>query len=164
MLARVRQFVRATDAGLAVQNPQRLGDILDGLLARPRFNMMLLLSFGAMGLTLCGLGAYGLVGRVVVMRSREIGIQMALGADRGRLARSVMASALRPMVVGGLLGSVASLGLARVIRSLLFEVSPTDPVSLSMSPIFVLLMGTVAAIVPTLRAVSIDPATTLRGE
>jgi ABC-type antimicrobial peptide transport system permease subunit len=108
-----------------------------------------------MGLVLCGLGAYGLVGRVMVMRFREIGIRMALGADRPALARSVVASALRPMMVGGLVG---------LMRTLLFGVSPGDPVSFVVSPMFVLLVGGLAALVPTLRALSIDPAATLRSE
>ena len=164
VLSGVRQIVRETAPGLAVQRPRRLQDVLDDLLARPRFNMMLLVSFGIMGLVLCGLGAYGLMGRVVVARFREIGIRMALGADRVGLARSVMGSALRPMVVGGLVGIAASFGLVRLVRSLLFEVSPGDPASFLVSSAFVLLVGVVAALVPTLRALSIDPASSLRND
>jgi ABC-type antimicrobial peptide transport system permease subunit len=126
--------------------------------------MMLLVAFGIMGLILCGLGAYGLMGRVVVARFREIGIRMALGADRVGLARSVMGSALRPMIVGGLVGIVTAFGLVRLVRSLLFEVSPGDPVSFLVSSAFVLLVGVIAALVPTLRALSIDPASTLRDD
>ena len=126
--------------------------------------MMLLLSFGVMGLTLCGLGAYGLVGRVVVMRRREIGIRMALGADRAGLARSVMTSALYPMVVGSVVGLGTALGMAGLLRASLFEVSPTDPLSLASSAAFVLIVGAVAAIIPTIRAVSVNPASTLRSE
>jgi len=164
VLEGVRGAVAEVDPGLGVQQAQRLGDILSDLLARPRFNMMLLISFAAIGLLLCGLGAYGLVARVVFMRVREIGIQMALGADRGRLARAVIGSAVRPMLVGGGVGIVAALALGRMIRSLLFEVSPQDPVSYLASPGFVLLVGVIAALLPTLRAVSIDPASTLRSD
>ena len=164
VLSGVRRIVRRTDPGLAIQSAQRLGDILDDLLARPRFNMMLLLSFGVMGLTLCGLGAYGLVGRVVVMQFREIGIRMALGAGRAELAGSVVGNALRPMIAGGVVGLALSMGLARLVRSLLFEVSPTDPVSLVVSPAFILLVGLAAAVVPTIRAISINPASTLRSD
>ena len=82
--------------------------------------MMLLASFAAMGLVLCGLGAYGLVGRTVVSRMREIGIRMALGADRKDLAWTVMGSALRPMLLGGAVGLVhdaeANRGLAHPWR------------------------------------------------
>lgn len=164
VLSGVRSVVAAIDPTVGVQQAQRLGDILDDLLARPRFNMMLLLSFATLGLILCGLGAYGLVGRVVAMRVREIGIQMALGADRPRLARHVIWSALRPMLIGGCVGIVAALALGRIIQSLLFGVSPTDPASFVASSLFVLGVGVLAALVPTVRAVSVDPALVLRGE
>jgi predicted permease len=164
VLSGVRRTVANVDGALAVQEAQRLQDVLADLLARPRFNMMLVVTFGLMGLLLCGLGAYGLVGRVVVLRFREIGIRMALGADRVGLARSVMASALRPMVVGGAVGIAVALALVGLMRSLLFGVSPGDPVSFVASPVFVLLVGGLAAVVPTLRALSVDPASTLRWE
>jgi ABC-type antimicrobial peptide transport system permease subunit len=98
------------------------------------------------------------------MRMREIGIRMALGEDRSTLARSVLGSALRPMLAGGAVGLAVSLGGGRLLRSLLFEVSPVDPLSLAAGPAFVLLAGAVAALVPTLRALAIDPAATLRGD
>ena len=164
VVAGVRAVAAGIDPTVAVQQAQRLGDILDDLLARPRFNMMLLVTFGLVGLVLSGLGAYGLVSRAVSIRRREIGVQMALGADRSRLARSVLAMALRPMVLGGLVGVTLALGLTRTIRSLLFGVSPLDPAAFGASAVFVLLIGVVAALLPTLRAVSIDPAATLRGE
>jgi putative ABC transport system permease protein len=164
VLPGVRSVVAQVDGTLAVQQAQRLRDVLDDRLARPRFNMMLVVTFGLMGLLLCGLGAYGLVGRVVVMRFREIGIRMALGADRPGLARSVMASVLRPMLAGGLVGLAVAFALVGLMRSLLFEVSPGDPISFFVSPVFVLLVGGLAALVPTLRALAVDPASTLRWE
>lgn len=160
----VRRIVRDADPSLAIQRAQRLQDVQDDMLARPRFNTMLLVSFGITGLILCGLGAYGLVGRVVVSRFREIGIRLALGARRRGLAASVMGSALRPMMMGGIVGLAGSLAVVRVIRSLLFGVSPADPVSFVVSPGFVLLVGVTASLVPTARALSIDPASTLRSE
>jgi len=164
VMSGVRRIVRDADPSLAVQRAQRLQDVQDDMLARPRFNMLLLVSFGVMGLILCGLGAYGLVGRVVVSRFREIGIRLALGAGRPDLAASVMRSALGPMLLGGLVGLGGSLALVRVIQSLLFGVSPADPVSFIVSPAFVLLVGAAAALVPTVRALSMDPASTLRSE
>jgi predicted permease len=164
VLTAVRRIVGETAPGLAVQRPQQLQNVLDNLLARPRFNMMLVISFGIMGLMLCGLGAYVLMARVVVARFREIGIRMALGAQRTDLARSVMWSALRPMLVGGVVGIAASLGLVRLVRSLLFEISPGDPISFFLSPAFVVAVGLVAALVPTIRALSVDPVSTLRSD
>jgi putative ABC transport system permease protein len=164
VMSGVRRIVRDADPSLAVQRAQRLQDVQDDMLARPRFNMMLLVSFGVMGLILCGLGAYGLVGRVVVSRFKEIGIRLALGAGRPELAASVMRSALGPMLLGGVVGLAGSWALGRVIRSLLFGVSSEDPTSFVVSPLFVLLVGLAAALVPTIRALSIDPASTLRSE
>ena len=71
---------------------------------------------------------------------------------------------IRPLIVGGLVGIVTAFGLVRLVRSLLFEVSPGDPVSFLVSSAFVLLVGVIAALVPTLRALSIDPASTLRND
>jgi predicted permease len=138
VLTGVRRVVAEVDATLAVQRAQRMRDVLDDLLARPRFNMMLLVTFG--------------------------GIRMALGAQGPALARSVMGSALQPMLAGGLIGLVLSFALVGLMRSLLFGVSPGDPVSFAVSPAFVLLVGVLAAAVPTLRALSIDPAATLKSE
>lgn len=160
----VREVVARAAPGVAIQRPQRLSDIHADLIARPRFNMMLLVTFGAMVLVLCGLGAYGLVGRVVATRVREIGIRMALGARRAPLARSVMGSALRPMLVGGAAGLVVALGASGLIQSLLFGIGARDPLSLVLGPVFVVLVGATAAALPTLRALSIDPAASLREE
>jgi predicted permease len=164
MIPQVRDVVRSAEAGLAVQRARRLSDVLNDLLARPRFNMTLLLSFGLMGLVLCGLGVYGLVGRVIVARYREIGIRMALGADRPGLALAVARSALRPLLAGTLVGLGVALALARWLRVALFEVAPTDPVSLAVSAAFVLTAGALAAVVPTVRGVCVSPASTLRSE
>ena len=104
------------------------------------------------------------MGRTVVSRLREIGIRMALGAERGDLARSVVGTALRPLLLGGAVGIVAALALGGVVRSLLFGVSPTDPVSLAAAAAFLTAVGLAAAVVPTVRALSVDPARTLREE
>ena len=98
------------------------------------------------------------------MRGREIGIRMALGAEAASLARSVIGTALRPMLIGGAVGIVAALALGRVIQSLLFGVAPTDPTSFAASTAFVVLIGVLAALVPARRAVRIHPASALRAE
>jgi putative ABC transport system permease protein len=89
---------------------------------------------------------------------------MALGADRAGLARSVIGSALRPMLLGGLVGLATSLALARLIQSMLFGVSSTDAVSFVVSSALVLAAGAIAALVPTMRVLAIDPSATLRNE
>ena len=162
VVAGVRRALAEVAPGAALQSARRLDDILADRMARPRFNMMLLVSFAAMALVLCGLGAYGLVGRSVVSRLREIGIRMALGAERRHLVRSVVRTALRPVLIGGLLGIAAAWGLGRLVRSLLYGIGPDDPVSFAASALFLVALGVVAAIVPTGRALGVDPARTLR--
>ena len=85
LVAAVRSAVADVDPSLGVQRARRLSDILDDVTARPRFNMMLLISFGAVGLLLSGLGAYGLVMRSVRSRRQEIGVELALGAPARRV-------------------------------------------------------------------------------
>ncbi len=164
VVAGVRGALREVAPGAALQSARRLEDVLSDLTARPRFNMMLLVSFAAMGLILCGLGAYGLVGRAVVRRLREVGIRMALGADRRHLVRSVVGTALRPVLIGGALGIGAAWGLGRLIRSLLYGIGPDDPVSFVASALFLVAVGVLAAVVPAARALAVDPARTLREE
>lgn len=162
--AGVRGAVAAVDPTIGVRDARPMQGLLDDLTARPRFNMMLLTTFGGVGLLLCGLGVYGLVSRVVVSRRRDIGVRMALGADAPRLAGSVLRGALVPMAVGGALGGVLAVAASRSIRSLLFGISPLDPASFAGSAAFLLLVGVLAAAIPAARAVSIDPSSTLREE
>lgn len=164
VVAPVRAAIAQVDASLGVQDAQRLEDILDDLRARPRFNMLLVLWFGAVGLVLCGMGAYGLVASTVRGRTREIGVQIALGASAPRLSRRIIAVAVQPVFVGGVVGMLLSLVLARGMRSMLYEVSPEDPASLIVSIAFVLSIAVLAAVVPARRALTVDPAASLRGE
>jgi putative ABC transport system permease protein len=164
IVADVRRAVTEAAPGAAVQDVRRLQDVLDDILARPRFNMMLLVTLAFMGLVLSGLGAYGLVGRAVATRVREIGIRMALGADGRTVAGTVLAGALRPLLLGGSVGLLGAAVMVRFLRSLLFGISPGDPVSFVASAVFLVGVGTLAAVVPMLRALSVDPASSLRTE
>ncbi|NNF12076.1 MAG: FtsX-like permease family protein [Gemmatimonadetes bacterium] len=164
VLTGIRGVVAEIDAGLGLQAARPLRDVLHEMLARPRFNMMLLVALALVALLLSGLGAYGLMARAVSRRVREIGIQMTLGADRAHLASVVMRAALWPMAVGVIVGGVVAFASARVLQSVLFGVTPTDPASFLAGAAFVLGVGVIAALGPVLRAVSIDPATALRSE
>lgn len=158
----VRAVVSRVAPGTGVQQARRLGDILSDMLARPRFNAMLVVTFGGVGLLLCALGVYGLMSRAVATRRREIGVQMALGADQGRLARSILFDAFAPMAVGGLSGVAIAFAFSGLIQSLLFGVSPADPVAFLGSAAFLITIGLLGAMAPAFRAVSIDPASALR--
>lgn len=160
----VREVIRSIDPDLPLQSAQRMDAILSDLLARPRFNMAVLAAFAAVGLMLAALGIYGLVSRVVVSRGREIGVRVALGASPGRLVRSLLAVALRPASAGALAGLALAAVLTSLLRSMLYGVSSNDPVTLVLAPGFVIVVALLASLLPTARALRIDPATTLRDD
>lgn len=158
----VRAAIREMSPTLPLDNARRLQDLLDELVAGPRFSMVLLSSFALLALTLCALGIYGLVSRVVAARTREICIRTALGARRGWLLGHVASRALGPAAAGTAAGLVASGFLASRLQVTLFGVAGLDPVTFTAVPAFVVGMATLAAVVPLRRALAIDPAKALR--
>lgn len=161
-LQAVRQAIHEALPHVAVDEAGTLAELHRRALARPRFNMMLIVTLSATALLLCTLGAYGIVARTMSTRRREIGIRAALGAAGTVITRSVAGRALRPMALGVALGAVASLATSRILQSLLFGMSPVDPVSLIGGPFVLLLVAGAGALIPALRALSVDPAETLR--
>lgn len=119
---------------------------------------------GLVGLFLAALGIFGLLGYAVTLRTREIGIRMALGARRGLVTRFVLGQGLRPVVAGAAVGLVAAFGLGGLLRGLLVGVSPLDPLTLTGVVVLLLATAAVAALVPVRRAVRIDPARVLRSD
>jgi putative ABC transport system permease protein len=162
--AAVRAAIRDVDPDLPLDDARRMDAILDDMLARPRFNMAILAAFAIVGLTLCAMGIYGLVSRVVLSRGREIGIRAALGATPGAVAIGLLSFAAVPVLCGIAVGLVVAIGGARLIRSLLFGITSGDPVTLVSVPAFVLLVALLASIGPTLRALRIDPMVALRDD
>ncbi|NNF28241.1 MAG: hypothetical protein HKN73_13535 [Gemmatimonadetes bacterium] len=163
-LQAVRQAVYEALPEVAVDEAGTLAELHSQALARPRFNMMLIATLSATALLLCTLGSYGIVARTMSTRRREIGIRAALGAAGAVITRAVVVRALRPMALGVVLGVGASLAMSRVLRSLLFGLSPVDPISLIGGPLLLLLVAGAGALIPALRALSVDPAETLRIE
>ncbi len=160
----VGDVVRRVAPGAAIRSASRLSDLMDDLLARPRFNMMLVTALGVLGLALCALGTYGLTGRAVANRRREIGIRLALGAPSGGVFRLVLGAALRPLAAGVFVGLlVAWLGTG-TLRSLLFGVGPGDPASFAGATTFMVVIALAAAALPTARALAADPVRSLRSE
>jgi putative ABC transport system permease protein len=119
---------------------------------------------GVVGALLAALGVFGLVAYAVSLRTREIGIRVALGAGHAAIVRLVTLQALRPVGIGLALGLVASAAAAGAIRGLLVGVRPIDPVSLAAAATFLLAAGAAAIVVPIRRAFRIAPATVLRTE
>ena len=130
--------------------------------AEPRFSLVLLGTFALVGLALVAVGVYGVVAYTVSRQTREIGVRMALGAERGEVLWMVATMGLRLIAAGSVLGLIASLAVARILAGQLTHVSPHDPLTFAVVVAVMTLVGIVACYVPARRAASIDPVVALR--
>ncbi len=162
--ATLRSALLEADPRLAISAPQTLAEITAVGLLPARVAAYVAGLLGALGLFLSALGIYGVVAHGVVQRRREIGIRMAIGAEAGRVLRGVINDGIRLALPGLLLGAVAALVVARLIRGMLFGVSPTDPLTLVAVALLLLATVAVASWVPARRAASVDPVEALRAE
>lgn len=137
---------------------------MGGWLAERRFLLFLIGGFAAAALALVGVGLYGVIAFFVSCRTQEIGIRMAVGAQRGSILRLVVGEGLRLAAFGVAIGVITSLFLTRLLASLLFGVSPTDPVTFTGIAAILLLVTLAACYVPARRAMTVDPVTALRYE
>ena len=126
--------------------------------------MEYLVAFASVGLALSAFGIYGVLAYSVSLRTREIGIRMAIGADRGHLLRMVVAEGARLVVVGAVIGLLGALWLTRLLQSQLYEVSPTDPGVLVGVVILLFAVAMLACFIPARRATRINPIDALRSE
>jgi len=165
MLNAVRKEIWSTDRSVAVTLTGTLeGYISQFSYAGPRFGFFLLGIFAVIGLVLVTIGVYSVLAYTTARRTHEIGIRMALGAERGDVLQLVIRVGLRLVIVGVVVGAVASLGVARVIATQLWGVSPYDPATLVAVPILLLLTGLVACWLPARRAARVNPLVALRYE
>jgi putative ABC transport system permease protein len=130
--------------------------------ARTRFDMWLMTVFGGCALLLSAIGVYGLMAYSVQQRTAEIGIRMALGADRGAILAAVLREGLAAVGTGLLVGAAAALLLARVIARLLFGVPPTDPVTYLAVALVLVAVAALACLLPARRATAVQPSLALR--
>ncbi len=162
--AALRQAVAAADPNVPVSRIRTLDGIVQASVGTPRATMWLLAAFAALALALSAVGIYGVVSYTVSRRTREIGIRMALGATAGQVRRLVLGQAMALSLLGGALGTAVALGATRLLRGLLFGVSPTDPAVLLAAPVLLALTALLAASPPARRAVRLDPTAALREE
>jgi len=160
----VRQAVWALDPNLPVANVRTAQRIVDESMARTSFTMVLLLIAATVALALGALGLYGVVSYVVSLRTQEIGIRMALGADAGEVARRVVRQGLAVAGLGAAVGVVAAVAVTRLMASLLFGVSPTDPLTFAGVSGTLLATAALASWLPARRAAAVDPLVALRHE
>ncbi|MGH9158937.1 MAG: FtsX-like permease family protein, partial [Vicinamibacteraceae bacterium] len=149
---------------------ERIGDVVtlqyitDRSLLRERLTALMASFFGSLVLLLAGVGLFGLMSYAVAQRRREIGIRMALGADRRRVVRDVVREGLTVTLIGLAVGVVAALATVRVVKSLLFGVTPQDPLTLAAAGASLIAVAILACTVPASRAARVDPMITFRGE
>jgi len=158
----VREAVRAFDRHLPVIEVMPMRQYADTGLLPQRIAAALAASLGGVALLLAAVGVYGVTAYSVASRTREIGLRVALGADRGRIRRRVLGQALRIAAVGGAIGVAAAAGLSRLLSSLLFGVSPLDPLSFGLTAASLVAVVTAASLVPAERAARLDPMAALR--
>jgi putative ABC transport system permease protein len=164
MLTPIRREFLATDPLSPVPYMKTLDELLADPVAPMRFNMQLLSLFGALALILASVGVYGLMAFFVSQRTQEIGIRMALGAGSAEVLRSVVGQGLKLALVGTAIGLAGAFGLTRVIASLMYDVSPTDPLTFAFVSLVLIGIAALASYLPARRAARIDPMVALRCE
>jgi ABC-type antimicrobial peptide transport system permease subunit len=162
MAPQLRQAVQSLDAGLPVIRMRSMEDVVDAAVARPRFITILLGVFAGLALLLAAVGTYGVLSYLVSERKQEIGIRMALGADRTRILKLVLVRGLVLSGIGLAIGLGASIGLSRVMAALLFNVAPTDLRTLAGVSAIISMVAVVACVIPAWRATRVDPLIVLR--
>ncbi|HXP11080.1 MAG TPA: FtsX-like permease family protein, partial [Acidobacteriaceae bacterium] len=160
----MRKAIWSVDPEVPVPAVRMLGGVVEDSVANRRFEMQLLLLFAVSALLLASLGVYGVVTYSVVQREREIGLRLALGAQRKNIYRLVLRDGLLPVVMGAVAGVAVAFASARVVSSMLFQVSPYDSAIATSAVVLLLATGTAACLLPARRAASVDPMQTLRRE
>jgi predicted lysophospholipase L1 biosynthesis ABC-type transport system permease subunit len=160
----IRDAVAQAAPGLPIPEVQPLGDAVQGALAQPRFNLVVMAAFAALGLLLSLLGLYAVTAYEVRQRYREIGIRLSLGARPSSIRRSVLLGGVRLVLAGTALGVVLLVWLAPTVTDLLHGVSYFDPLSWGGAVALLVAMTLVAGEIPARRATRIDPRSVIQGE
>jgi len=164
MLAAVRGQVCAGDKDLPNFSIETMERLMAKSVAPRRFNLLLLGAFALVGLALAGVGLYGVMSYTVTQRTREIGVRMAMGAQRGDVLRLVIEEGMKLALIGALLGLGGALALTRLLKTLLFGVSATDPLTFTVIAAVLIIVALLACWIPARRAASMDPLVSLRVE
>lgn len=164
VLDSLRRAIKQVSSDQVLFGEETMENIVADSLASRRFAMIMLGGFAALALALACVGIYGVMTYLVSQRTQEVGIRMALGAQRGHVLMLVFANGARLALIGAIIGIAGAVGLTRLMRDLLFDVSPTDPAILAGTGVLLLLVALAACVIPARRAASIDPMRALRTE
>ena len=160
----IRRVVQSMDSSLPIVRLRTMDDVFGASVSRPRLLAQLLGTFAGLALLLAAVGTYGILAYTVTERRKEIGIHMALGATRGNVMTRILGQGMRLTAVGLVAGLVAAFGLTRLLQTQLFNVQPTDPVTMASVAAFITLVALVACYIPAARATRVDPMVVLRDE
>ena len=162
LAAGVRSAVKALDPDMPVANLQPMDRVVQESIAQPRFLAVLISVFAVLSIALAALGIYGVMSFAVTQRTAEIGVRMALGADRRSVFRLVAADGVRLALLGIALGVAGSLVVGRSLTTLLYAVTPADPavIALTAAGLFVVALG--ATMIPARRATRVEPLSAIR--
>jgi putative ABC transport system permease protein len=160
--AEARRVVREADPGLPAYSMSALSEVVNESTSERRFSLLLLGIFALMALFLAAVGLYGVMAYAVSQRTQEIGVRKALGAGRGDILRMIVGEGLTLTLAGVAIGLAGAVAVSRLIRKLLFEVTPLDPVSYVATAAVLLSVAVLASYVPARRATRVDPVVALR--
>jgi predicted permease len=160
----IRQVIASLDPGLPPAAVSAMDELLADALATPRFALVLFAVFAGAALALAGVGVYGVMSYLVRQRTQELGVRSALGAPTSALVLGVIGGALQLTVAGVVLGLAGAWALTKSIAALLFDVSPTDPLTFAAVALLLTTIGALASALPARRAARADPLLALRGE
>jgi len=164
LIGAVSEQLRIASGGFPIGHVRTMEEVMGNSTARENFNMLLLTIFGFAALVLAAIGIYALMAYSVALRTQEMGIRMALGADRATIRRLVAWQGMRLAGAGLVLGVGAALWLSRLMESLLFGVKPWDPAAFVAAPLLLAGVAVMAVLIPAMRAARVDPIEALRVE
>jgi putative ABC transport system permease protein len=164
LLAAVRDQIRSLLPDQPIAAVATMDQLVDRSFSGTRFSMLLFNIFAGLALVLSAIGVYGVMAYTVTQRNHEIGIRMSLGAQPGQVLRLFLRQGAKLAVVGTALGVATALGLTRLMASLLYGVSPTDPLTFAAVAILIMAVALLACYIPAQRAMRVDPMVALRHE
>jgi putative ABC transport system permease protein len=160
----VRDAVASIDKDQPVFNVVTMQHLVDASISTPHLTLVLLGLFSGLALVLAAIGIYGVISYSVQQRTHEIGIRMALGAQRSNVLSLVVGQGVKLAAIGVVIGIAAALGLMRLLTALLFGVSANDPITFAAASAILLLVALAACYIPARRAIAVDPMVALRYE
>jgi len=164
MAGLVRKEIRAWNKNLMITKLAPIDDLLSASVTVPRFYMLLVLAFAALALTLAAVGVYGLLNYSVAQRTHEVGVRMALGAERADVLAMILRQGFALIVVGVALGLAGAWASTRALESMLFQVHARDATTFGGACLVLMAVGLLACYIPARRATKVDPLVALRYE